>query len=224
MTKLELIERIVDRITDPFTESCEDYRYAELIDLDTAKDIIKQCREEDEDFDPEDRLPAEVTPELMMIAYNCNVRKNLHDLRVKTLASLIADYDLVCEYANYYLPEHKGALDIIPVDYLTMCDMFPFDSDGTLTHMDLVRIGFRSAKTFDPKHEYCWFDKETMTLYSTNEPFRDNTLDAKAFAEYLLSDEGQDGLEYIVNDIIDDDDFIEAFGDTKEKFWKEMAL
>ena len=42
MTKTEIISRIIDRITDPWTESPEDYQYAELIDLDTAKDVLKQ--------------------------------------------------------------------------------------------------------------------------------------------------------------------------------------
>jgi len=221
MTKLELIEKIINRITDPWTESCEDYKYAELIDKDTAKDIINQCREEDEDFDPEDRLPEEVTPELMMIAYNCNVRKNKHELKVRNLAKAIADYDLVCEYSNYYLPDHNDAIDIIPTDFLMGYGSFPFDRENSLSPSDLICIGLNSAKVFNSNHEYCWYDKNTMTLHSTDEPFRDGTLNPGAFAEYLLSPEGEDGLNYIVNEIIDDDDFIETFGCTKEEFMKE---
>lgn len=222
MTKLELIEKTIERITDPWTESCEDYRYAELIDLSTAKDIIKQCREEDEDYDPEDRLPKEVTPELMMIAYNCNVRKNKHELWSKALAYVITDYEMVCEYANYYLPEHQNAIDIIPTDFLMGSDSFPFDLGNEISPVNLIKIGLNSSKKFNQNHEYCWFDKEKMVLHSVDEPFHDGVLDAHAFAEFLLSPEGQDGLDYIINDILDDDDFRKAFGCTKEEFWKEM--
>lgn len=223
MTKLELIERIIDRITDPWTESCYDYRDAELIDLVTAQEIIDECRKEDTDLNPEERLPDEVTPELMMIAYNCNVRKNKHEIKVRDLALLITDHNLVCEYANYYLPEHKDAIDFVPVDFLMESTRFPFDTVNTNNPdlIDVLRIGLNSANTFSFKHEYCWFDKEHEVLYSTDNPFLDATVSARDFAEYLLSDEGRDGLDYILDGIIDDEDFTDVTGCTKEEFMKE---
>lgn len=223
MTKAELIERIIDRITDPWTESCEDYKYAELIDLDVAKDIIAQCNEEDLDLEPEDRLPAEVTPELMMLAYNCNVRKNKHELRVKRLAEYITDNEMVCEYANYYFPTIDDGIDLIPVDFLANTTKFPFEKkDGrTPDIIDLFRIFSKSREFFRQNDEFCWYDKENEILHSTDRPFRDGVLNAEDFAEYIMSDEGQDCFDYIVDDIMDDEDFESVFGCTREEFANE---
>lgn len=218
MSKAELIERIIDRITDPWTESCEDYVYAELIDLDDAKDIIAQCREEDMDLEPEDRLPDEVTPELMMIAFNCNVRKNKHELQAKRLAEYITDNEMVCEYDNYYLPTLTDGIDLIPVDFLANTTKFPFEKkDGkTPDIIDLFRIFSKSRHTFRQDDEFCWYDKESEILHSTDRPFRDGVLNAEDFAEYMLSDEGQDCLDYIVENM-DNDSFKYIFGHEKEE-------
>lgn len=83
MTKAELITKTIDRITDPWNDCPEDYIYVDPINLETAEEIICQCREEDVDFDQDDRLPAEVTPEIMMEAFNCNLRKNLYEYKMK---------------------------------------------------------------------------------------------------------------------------------------------
>lgn len=224
MTKLELIERIIDRITDPWTESCEDYRDAELIDLVTAGKIIDQCREEDNYNDPEDRLPAEVTPELMMIAYNCNVRKNRHELKVNELAKVITEYNLVCEYANYYAQDHEDCIEIIPVDFILNDTIFPFTTEDTENPdlVDTLRIGLNSHDTFSFDHEYCWFDRENEILHSTDNPFRDGTVNAKDFAAYLLSPEGQDGLDYILNDVLSEEDLAEITDCTKDYFMEEV--
>lgn len=217
MNKAELIERIIDRITDPWTESCEDYQYAELIDLDAAKNIIAQCREEDLDLEPEDRLPEECTPEAMMLAFNCNVRKNWHELCVNRLAEYITDNEMVCEYDNYYAPTIDNPVDVVPVDFLYNSTRFPFSTHNTENPdiIDMLRIGMNSAKTFNPNDEYAWFDKDTETLHSTNRPFRYGVLDAKAFAEYILSDDGQDCLDYIAEDM-DKKDHDWIFGHVKE--------
>ena len=83
MTKAELITKTIDRITDPWNDCPEDYIHVNPIDLAEAAFIIRECREEDVDFDQDDRLPAEVTPEIMMEAFNCNLRKNLYEYRMK---------------------------------------------------------------------------------------------------------------------------------------------
>ena len=219
MTKAELIERIIDRITDPWTECCEDYEYAELIDINMAKEILAQCNEEDLDLEPEDRLPAEVTPELMMMAFNCNVRKNKHELRVKRLAEYITDNEMVCEYSNYYLPEHDNAIDMIPVEFLADDDGFPFLKHAS--PIDIMRIGINSRHTFHPSDEFCWFDSVNEILHSTDNPFRDGILNAEDFAEYILSDEGQDCLDYFIECLMDDDEIRKVFGCTKEELSNE---
>lgn len=224
MTKAELIEKIVDAMVDPWTDCPDDYLDATLIDVHEATDLLDQIRDDEDkmDLEPEDCLPEEVTPELVMIAYNCLIHARKHEARVKRLAEYITVNDMVCEYDNYYLPEHHDAVDITPIDFLVGTDRFPFDiGNNEASVLDMLLIGKNSANTFNPKDEYCWFDADAMTLHSTNEPFRDGTLDAEAFAEYAMSDEGQDCLDYIMNDIMPDDDFKDVFGCTREEYANE---
>ena len=224
MTKAELIEKIIDVMTDPWADCPEDYLDATPIDTEYAKVMLKDLRDNEDaaDLEPEERLPEEVTPELVMLAYNCLIRARKHEARVKRLAEYIADNDMVCEYDNYYLPEHHDAVDITPIDFLTGTDRFPFDiGNNEASVLDMLLIGKNSANTFNPIHEYCWFDADAMTLHSTNEPFRDGTLDAEAFAEYAMSDEGQDCFDYITNDIMGDDEFKSVFGCTREEMKNE---
>ena len=217
MTKAELIERIMDSLIDPWADCPEDYIGATLIDIHEAQDLIDQIRDDEDkmDLDPKDRLPAEVTPELMMIAYNCNVRKNKHELTVKRLAEYIPDNEMVCEYSTYYLPELENGIDMIPVDFLTDTDGFPFLENAS--PLDIMRIGVNSRHVFNPNHEFCWFDKEKNILHSTDHPFRDGILDAKAFAEYILSTEGQDCLDYFTECIMDTEDIRKVFEYEKEE-------
>lgn len=211
MTKAEIITRIIDRITDPWTESPEDYRYAEPIDLDTADDIIAQCREEDPDLEPEDRLPQETTPELMMEAFNCNVRHQKHELRVLRLAEFITDNEMVCEYDNYYAPTLDNPIDMIPVDFLINTRTAPFSfGNDTPDVLKLITIGQASVNTFDMGDEFCWFDSEKEILHSTSRPFRDGILDAEAFARFVLDD--PETLSYFLDGIMDDDDIRKVFG------------
>ena len=222
MTKAEIISRIIDRIVDPWTDCPEDYADAELIGLDYASEIIEQCRKEDPDLEPEDRLPEETTPALMMEAFNCNVRMNQHKLQVNRLAEYITDNEMVCEYSNYYYPTLENGIDVVPVDFLYNDDCFPFRTKHS-AHPDIATIlliGKNSALTFNSNDEYCWFDKETNTLHSTNNPFRDGILDAEAFAEFILSDD--EALDYIV-DCMEDDDVRYIFSDTKEHLLNTIA-
>lgn len=209
MTKAELIERIIDRITDPWTESCEDYADAELIDLATAAELLAQCVKEDEvDLEPEERLPAEVTPALMMEAYNCNVRMNKFDLRVKRLAEYIEKYECVCEYVNCYVPAHPDALDIHPVDCLW--EHFPFKmiDDEYPNPLWLIQLGQRSPY-FNANHEFCWYDRDKNQLFSSDSPFSEGILDAEEVARYILLD--TDSLGEFLN-YLDEDEIKYIFG------------
>ena len=223
MTKAELIAHIIEHITDPWTESPEDYRYAELIDLDTAKDVLKQCREDEEDFDPEDRMSDEVTPELMMEAFNCNVRYQKHELRIERLTEWLIDNECVCEYDNFSSEYLNNPLRVLPTDFLDDDYMQYFAPEGvTFYASDLIRIGMNSINTFRKNDYYCWFNYEKMQLFSSNTPFKDGIIDAKAFAEYIMSD--NDALEYFLDGIIDDDDSKKIFGCTVEELQAELNL
>ena len=226
MTKTEIISRIIDRITDPWTESPEDYQYAELIDLDTAKDVLKQYRDDDDDCDlePDERMPKEATPALLMEAYNCNIRYQKFELRVERLAEYIKDNEMVCEYDNYYRNEFKDAIEVIPVDFLYNSTRFPFSTHNTENPdiIDMLRIGMNSAKTFNNNHEFCWFDKDTEVLHSTNTPFADGILDAEAFARFTLGD--KETLEYFLDGLMSNDDIMHVFGCTADELRKEMNI
>lgn len=220
MTKAELITKTIDRITDPWDDCPEDYIYLDPINLETAEEIICQCREEDVDFDQGDRLPEEVTPEIMMEAYNCNLRKNLFEYRVEQLAWYITQNEMVCEYDNYYKEFSEKKLDVYPVDFIW--ESFPFKTTGDMSPDNpywLIQLGWSSRNTFCPKDEYCWYDRENDILHSTNTPFADGILDAKAFARFILLD--RECLEYIVDDM-SDEDICNIFARTKIELLEEM--
>lgn len=224
MTKAEIISHIIDRITDPWCECPEDYRFAEPICLECAADLLKQYFTEDAECDlpPEDRMPKETTPALYMEAYNCYIRYQKHELRVNRLASYIESHELVCEYVNYYKDFDSNAIDLYPVDYLW--ESFPFEPIGDMSPdnpLFLIELGQRSAD-FNPGHEYCWYDREHNQLHSTNHPFRDGTLDAEAFARFALDD--KETLEYFIDGLMDEDDIMYIFGCTTDELKKEVNL
>lgn len=222
MMKAELIEKIVDAMYDPWTDCPEDYLDATPIDLEYAHVMLKDLRDNEDaaDLEPDERLPEDVTPELVMLAFNCLIRARKHEARVQRLTEYITDNEMVCEYDNYYLPEHDDAIDMIPVDFLTDGDgLDSFIADTS--PLNILMLGINSQHTFNPKHEFCWFDKEQNVLHSTDHPFGDGILDAKAFAEYIMSDEGQDCFDYIMDDIMDDDEFKSVFGCTREEYANE---
>lgn len=223
MNKAELIEKITDAMIDPWTDNPEDYLDAEPIDIEYAKVVLKDLRDNEDaaELEPDERLPEDVTPELVMLAYNNLILARKHEARVKRLAEYITDNEMVCEYSNYYLPTLKDGIDMIPVDFLTDTDGFPFIENAS--PIDILRIGMNSKQTFDPQHEFCWFDSSAMTIHSTDHPFGDGILNAEAFAEYAMSDEGQDCFDYLTNDIMDDDDFQSVFGCTREAYAKENS-
>lgn len=75
MTKAEIIDRIIDRMTDPWNDSPDDYKHANPITLAEAEEYLAEYRRDDLDFEPEDRMPEEATPALLMEAYNAHIQK-----------------------------------------------------------------------------------------------------------------------------------------------------
>ena len=223
MTKAEIISRIIDRITDPWSDCPENYDTAPLINLQEAEEYLREMREDDDlgDLDPEDRMPDEATPALYMEAYNCYVRWMKHELRVERLAEYIKEQDLVCEYVTYYAPTLDNPVNVFPVDFLDNCDTCPFTlKDGRIpTIIDLLSIGRRSKSSFCQTDEYCWFDKYTGVLHSTDHPFDDKILDAYGFARFIL--ENAEALKYIT-DNMDRFDIQHIFLCSKDELMKEM--
>lgn len=220
MTKAELIERTIDAMTDPWTECPEDYLYSTSIDLHEATDLLDQIRsdEQDMDLEPDEQLPQEVTPEIVMEAYNCHVRAMKYEARTERLAEWIKENNPVCEYCNYYLPAHEDAIDLCPTDFVW--EKFPFDmKDDMLPNpLVLIELGQRSPE-FNPAHEYCWYDKDKNQLFSSDAPFSDGTLDADAFARFILLD--AECFGYMFDHIIDDEDAKRILGCTKEEYIHE---
>jgi hypothetical protein len=221
MMKAELIEKIVDAMIDPWTDCPEDYLDATPIDIHEATDLLVQIRDDEDDMDlePEECLPEEVTPELVMLAYNCLIRARKHEARVQRLAEYITDNEMVCEYSIYYFPELENGIDVIPIDFLTDTDGFPFIEDAT--PVDIIQLGINSHNVFHQTDDFCWYDKEKNVIHSTNHPFGDGVLDAEAFAEYIMSAEGQDCFDHITNDIMNDKEFKSVFGCTREEYANE---
>jgi hypothetical protein len=220
MTKAELTERIIDSLIDPWTDDPEDYLDATPIDVEYAKVMLRDIRENEEaaELEPDECLPAYVAPEMIMETYNCLICARQHEARVARLADWITENEPVCEYCNYYLPEHEDAKDVMPIDFLRDTDGFPFIEDAS--PLELLCIGMNSRQTFDPQDEYCWFDSDTMTMHSTDDPFGDGVLDAEDFAKFILLD--AECFGYMFDHIIDDDDIPYILGCTKEEYINEQ--
>jgi len=201
MTKAELTERIINRITDPWTESCEDYEYAGLIDLDCAKVSLEQYHADDRDeaWDDEDRMPDEVTPELFMEIYNCLVRKNKRELQIKRLAEFLTDAEAVCTHNNYRQYYEDKSPEVVPTDFLNDPEGFYFEDFEPLSPIDYRTIFYNSRDSFDPDDEYCWYDKDAKKLWSSNTPFADGIIDAEALAAYAIDDPDHACLEDILS-------------------------
>jgi hypothetical protein len=218
MTKAELIERIVDTLNDMSSECPCDFLYMTPITLDEAKMYLEEERamERDNDFTPDECLPEEVTPELYMEAENCFIRYMQFEARVERLAEFLTDNNCVCEYATYY--DGDDYIDFFPVDWLKDSDnIVRFLSNAS--PLEVMQIGINSRVTFNPNHEFCWYDADNKILHSTDNPFRDGIANAEAFARAILSD--TEASDYIINDIMSDEDAREVLGCTKEEFFHE---
>ena len=186
MNKTELIERIIDTFTDMGSEDPVDTACANELTLSEAKMYLKEIRENEfVNLEPEDRLPAEVTPELYMEAFNCYLRKCKHDVTARRLAEFIESRELVDLY-NEFLGEYVSRTDklVYPTDWLMERMEFPFTSED-LSMIDLIHIG-QNSPDFDPTDDFCWYDSENKQIHSTHHPFSEGLIDALPFAEWIL--------------------------------------
>lgn len=217
MNKYELTEHLADRLIDPWTDCPEDYADAEPIDLEYAKTLLQDLINDDEDMDdPDYCVPKGTTPELLMEVYNCLIRARQHELHVKRFAEYLTENECVCEYDQYRNEYENANIPVYPVDWLFNMDSFddfPFTMiDDTYPNaLFLIELGQRS-KHFNSTHEFCWYDKTLNELFSSDTPFADGIIEADKFAEYILSPEGHDCLDYFLGSILDDDEIHSIFG------------
>lgn len=190
MNKAELIERIIDTFTDMGSEDPEDTAYANELTLNDAAMYLDELRANERDYcDPEDWLPAEVTPALYMEAFNCYLRKCRHDVTLNRLAEFFTLHEMVDTYHEFDGKYHSVTdKNVYPTEWLTENMEFPF-TPYDLSMLDLIRLG-KHSPDFDPAKDFCWYDEENFQLHSTDTPFADGLIDARAFAEWILSDKG----------------------------------
>lgn len=189
MTKAELIERIIDTFTGMGSDDPEDTAMCGEITLKEADMYLKEYRETElADFEPDEWLPAEVTPELYMEAFNCYVRKCRHDVSIERLAEFLTYGEHWRAYEIYTEIAKNGVCTILPTDFLTEDMEFPFvEEDGYPPNLlGMIVIGQASKDTFSPDDEYCRYDAPAHTLYSTNTPFADGWIDATEIAAYFV--------------------------------------
>lgn len=197
MKKEELIERIVDTFTDMGSEDPIDTAASNYVSLvEAAMHLSERRAMEIKDLEPSERLPEEVTPLLYMEALNCYIRKCKYDVTLNHLAEYFTDGELVytfLEFEGEYI--NKSDQHVCPTDFLNEDIEFPF-TETDLTMLDLISIGKRSYD-FSPEDNYCWYDEVNNELHSTDTPFGDGLIDAKAFAKWILED--KDRIERIQN-------------------------
>jgi len=225
MTKAELIEKIIDALTDPYTDSDEDIATCDFIGLRMAKSMLSDIRyfEHMADIDPDDRLPDDVTPDLVMEAWNCRIRQARYTVKVDRLAEWITETEPVCIYDQYKDEYLKDPLVVLPVDFLHE-DTFPFKliDDAYPSPFFLIELGQRSPE-FNLSHEYCWYDRDEDQLFSTNTPFADGTISAKDLAEYALTAQDHECLEEILSCMTDKDALL-VFGLNKSDLRTELNM
>ena len=195
MNKAELIERIIDTFTDMGSESPEDTAYANQLTLKEAETYLAEIRANEKEYlEPEHWLPAEITPQIYMEAFNCYLRKCKHDVTAQRLAEFIRLGEQVDTY-HEFLGKYVSYTDkiVYPTDWLMENMEFPFTSED-LSMLDLITLG-QNSPDFDPEKKYCWYDVTAHKLHSTNAPFADGLIDATAFAEWILENPGR--VQYV---------------------------
>lgn len=216
MNKNELAERIRDSLLDPWNDP-DDYYELAPVSVDYAREVLADLRETDRlcELDDDERLPDEVTPELVQEVINCLIRWRKHEHQVDQLAEWLTETENVCIFDQYRNEYPNNSPEIIPVDFLYNTEDFPFTLEIGNARADvatLLSIGKQSANTFSPNHEYCWFDKEKWQLYSTDTPFADGLINAKALATYAIDSGDKDIMDEIQSQM-DDKDWVRIFPD-----------
>ena len=194
MNKAELIERIIDTFTGMGSEDPEDIATGNPLTLREAELYLKELRAaEKADLEPDEWLPAEVTPQMYMEAYNCYLRKCKYDVTAQRLAEFIRNGELVDAYHEFD-GQYVSKTDkiVYSTDMLTDTTEFPF-TYYNLTMLELITLG-KNSPDFDEREDFCWYDPETRTMHSTDTPFADGLIDAMAFAEWILEHPGR--IEY----------------------------
>ena len=222
MTKAELTERIIDALIDPWNDDPNEYLDLMPIDLEEAEGFLKDIRnnEVSADLEPDECLPEDVTPTNVQEVWNCLIRARKHEAYVERLTDWLKEHNDMALYDNYRSDFGGDKAEVVPVDWFfnsySLKD-FPFALDHPLDLALLISIAQNSSQLNLGYHEYCWYDKEHNAIVGTNTPYEDGIADAPAFAEYILSPEGKECLEFILDSYMDDDDIIKVFGCTKEE-------
>lgn len=222
MTKTELIERIVDSFDAMSSEWPSSYLDMDPLTIEEATMYLDEQRalERDCDLEPEECLPEEVTPQLYMEAENCYIKYMKHEARVEQLAEYLTDNECVCEYDSCRTEYLDDPLQVYPTDWL-FDSKFPFKMiDDSYAHpMFLIELGQRSP-SFNPNHEFCWYDRNKNQLFSSDTPFADGIIDAQAFARYIIDD--KDTLLYFLDHIMDDEEIKKYFECTISELKTEL--
>ena len=195
MNKAELIERIIDTLTAMGSEDPEDTAACDMLTLDEATAYLNEHRAmEKADLEPSEWLPHEVTPELYMEASNCYIRRCRYEVTLQRLAEFIEYGEQVNTYHEFD-GKYSSKTDkiVYPTTWLTESMEFPFTSCN-LNMLELILLG-QNSPDFDVTQRFCWYDEENLQIHSTNTPFADGLIDAKAFAKWILEHPGR--IEYV---------------------------
>lgn len=223
MTKAELATALLDYLRDPYDSQCDaDVATNDFINLDQAAEYLADLRRDEDaaELEPDERVPQEVTPELYMEVWNCEIRRCRHDLWVEHLADWLTRNECVCIHSQYHHEYRNNDPDVEPVDFIEEAnpDELSFVSDPGNT-MELLRLGMRSVNTFSPNDEYYWYDEQNDILRSSDTPFADGVIDAEALARYAI-ERSNECLEEILSQMEPSDMFL-TFGSANEEDVKE---
>lgn len=193
MKKEELIERIVDTFTGMGSEDPIDTAFCNYLTLEEAKTYLDEYRAmEKADFEPDEWLPEEVTPELWMEANNCYIRKCKYDVTVLRIAKWLVDTEPVCLYDDYHVDYNSESPSIESIDYWYNFDdvsFFPFGYGKNLNPFDvieLIQIGINSKDTCNFTDNFILYDSKNKVLQTCNKPFGEGIINAMDFAKYIM--------------------------------------
>ena len=195
MTKAELTTAILERLHDPYdTVPDADTATLDFLTLDQAKEYLADLRRDEDaaELDQDERLPQEVTPELYMEVWNCDIRRCRYSVWVERLAGWLTTNECVCIHNQYHHDYTNDDPDVEPMDFLYEMnpDELSFVKDPGNT-VEMLTLGMRSRDTFNPDHEYYWYDAKNDRLVSSDTPFADGICDATALARYAVMCSGE---------------------------------
>ena len=195
MTKSDLTIALLERLRDPFDTQCDaDIATLDFLNVDEAAGYLADLRRDEDaaELDQDERLPQEVTPELYMEVWNCEIRRCRHDLWVERLADWLKKNEEVFTYTQHHDEYANDGPDIEPMDLLYEYDLndLPFIG-GDYDIVDLLTIGMRSKDTFTPADDFYWYDEKQNRLISSSTPYADGIIDATALARHIVETGGE---------------------------------